>query len=1056
MLKRKEGEESDENTSHKREHRRTHSHHYQKQPSRTTRNESGGKDEKGVKRSGRTKGPSVPIGPTGSPKQASRRLTESATLGEIELQKEDYAALSEPEPLSSPRIKTASLSGTPGSGTFFEDTNSLDTVLRIDPSIYSYNSINADTVKEAPITDIDINTILGCSKSDKSTGSNASNATNSSVNDSDIEHDIEIDVNKEFLKKEKERKNRLKHRHTHSDNTDVVERIKQLKDKKKIKKSARTLMTSTTKRSKSKQIGDTTQETTCKLPHPRTIHGKWTANSYLSGRVFSGTSEQSIPGTDNKLLAIKKHSNWEIGATLLSQVSLRFASLTRIPRHPCVSASYDLCRRGDHTIYSVSSLAPGVSLNNAILTRGAFSEVAAVACIAQVMAGLQHLHTTGFIHGNLHGGNVIIDTTTGECCIVDIPLYALVEDPYEDLAIRGAPEYLAPEVVARAPGRVPQSDVWAVGCICAELLSGVIARGKRHPVAVLADALAGIPQQKIPQDASPECKEFLDICFARNIEMRQSFAALRKLPFFTGFIPEGASPKECAEVLAKELPKLLGNTQKQGSEGKSYTSVSVCICGETEEDAARCGGNESITELTTAVDTLSLGEFKRRGFRNISNAFVRCRNAQEDLHRTTSDLHRYTIAAQERTKACRVRMNKTLADYAKVRADRDRIVKKLEVMRENLSFFESEIIMNAVNGDKSKIDSKGITSLAMLVYGKLSVRNVKMARTGNIISKTLEVRCNEGPKWKQRFVIIRDNFVFIYKSDSESEIPKKVIRLRNMPCAKRTSDVAGKSFCFELNGTDFVFSTTFPGDADECVSKINAGVRWSEVPRLTLSSSQTPPINDTKKPKFRVFGAPAAELSARDPASESDPWLPALLDMFVREIINRGLNIEGILRISGSTSEMNELQERFESTYRAAEVDISKVNIHNVAGLMKIWIRKLPPLVDRRGNEAINNYILANRVMTSKEEAREFLKVLEPYCSLASFAVFMRLTDLVVSISRNEKVNKMDLKNIFTCLGPSFGSDLDYKLLLYFSKNSDAMIDFFSAYKMILIPHKKE
>ena len=38
-------------------------------------------------------------------------------------------------------------------------------------------------------------------------------------------------------------------------------------------------------------------------------------------------------------------------------------------------------------------------------------------------------HTAGFVHINLHSGNVVIDLLTGECHIVGVPLYALAENP---------------------------------------------------------------------------------------------------------------------------------------------------------------------------------------------------------------------------------------------------------------------------------------------------------------------------------------------------------------------------------------------------------------------------------------------------------------------------------------------------------------------------------------------------------------------------------------------------------------------------------------------------
>ena len=73
------------------------------------------------------------------------------------------------------------------------------------------------------------------------------------------------------------------------------------------------------------------------------------------------------------------------------------------------------------------------------------------------------------------------------------------------------------------------------------------------------------------------------------------------------------------------------------------------------------------------------------------------------------------------------------------------------------------------------------------------------------------------------------------------------------------------------------------------------------------------------------------------------------------------------------------------------------------------------------------------------------MKTLAPYCDASSFAAFMCLLKLVKAIAANKDgANNMSLDNVYTCLGPSFASTLDLRLLKYFATNYDALSGFLS------------
>ena len=100
-----------------------------------------------------------------------------------------------------------------------------------------------------------------------------------------------------------------------------------------------------------------------------------------------------------------------------------------------------------------------------------------------------------------------------------------------------------------------------------------------------------------------------------------------------------------------------------------------------------------------------------------------------------------------------------------------------------------------------------------------------------------------------------------------------------------------------------------------------------------------------------MLEVPAPALAERDP-SEEDPWLPAFLDVLVKAVVEQGLKSESILHIS-EANRNGCVEDKFETTHRAADVDLSTVDVRNIGGLMKTWLRDPPPLVNLRGERTI-------------------------------------------------------------------------------------------------------
>ncbi|MFF5496132.1 serine/threonine-protein kinase [Streptomyces aquilus] len=141
--------------------------------------------------------------------------------------------------------------------------------------------------------------------------------------------------------------------------------------------------------------------------------------------------------------------------------------------HPNVVSVYDFGSH-DGQSYLVMELVDGWSLAQERSLRVALPPQEAAAVAAQMAAGLAAAHRQGVIHRDIKPANVMLSTDR-TAKITDFGIARFTDEAAATLTatgkILGTADYLAPE---RALGRpaVPASDVYSLGCVLYELLTG--------------------------------------------------------------------------------------------------------------------------------------------------------------------------------------------------------------------------------------------------------------------------------------------------------------------------------------------------------------------------------------------------------------------------------------------------------------------------------------------------------------------------------------------------------------------------------------------------------
>jgi serine/threonine protein kinase len=140
--------------------------------------------------------------------------------------------------------------------------------------------------------------------------------------------------------------------------------------------------------------------------------------------------------------------------------------------HPNIVKIFD-CGEYQEWLYFVMELHLGPNLAMR-LKGGPFDLSAGLVLLDELLAAAEYLHELGLVHRDIKPGNVLL-AEGGRAVVADFGLARNAADPRLTLAgmLVGTPLYTAPEVFLGARDH-PASDLWSLGVLAYELLSGVV------------------------------------------------------------------------------------------------------------------------------------------------------------------------------------------------------------------------------------------------------------------------------------------------------------------------------------------------------------------------------------------------------------------------------------------------------------------------------------------------------------------------------------------------------------------------------------------------------
>lgn len=274
-------------------------------------------------------------------------------------------------------------------------------------------------------------------------------------------------------------------------------------------------------------------------PDSSKVPENWTKGELIGQGAF-GSVYLGMDNDTGQLIAVKQVSLGQRGgpqaaAKLAEHVRSLEAevSLLQDLNHPNI-VRYLGTERTQDALNIFLEYVPGGSIASLLAKFGSFQESVVRVYTKQILQGLLYLHGQGVIHRDIKGANILV-ANTGLVKLADfgaskkIEGLATMESGFK--SVKGTPYWMAPEVIT-ATGHGKQADIWSVACTVIEMATGKppwMQFGSQ--VAAMFHIAKSKGPPAIPEHLSPECKDFLYLCFNRSWRERPSASTLLQHAF---------------------------------------------------------------------------------------------------------------------------------------------------------------------------------------------------------------------------------------------------------------------------------------------------------------------------------------------------------------------------------------------------------------------------------------------------------------------------------------------------------------------------------------------
>jgi serine/threonine protein kinase len=188
--------------------------------------------------------------------------------------------------------------------------------------------------------------------------------------------------------------------------------------------------------------------------------------------------------------------------------------------HPSILKFFPVKKKS--RMYLVMEFLEGRTLYQMMRERRALPEAEALALASRICDPLQYMHDRGILHRDLKPENIML-CRDGTIRLMDFGIARLAHARRLTFVgfAPGTPHYMAPERVNGKRGD-PRTDIYGLGAILYEMLTGVIPFNDDDPMAIMNARVTGDPEplRRLKPEISPQAEEIVLQAMERDPDKR--------------------------------------------------------------------------------------------------------------------------------------------------------------------------------------------------------------------------------------------------------------------------------------------------------------------------------------------------------------------------------------------------------------------------------------------------------------------------------------------------------------------------------------------------------